>query len=455
MRFLVSTAIPLTFLLGEVGLFAQAPVIRAVVNDSSPDGRLCPGCYGTVHFTPRGLGFTASSVSVMVNGQSASVNPGGASDDILTNSIRILLPSKLSPGPVSVVMITTDFGETEPFTVTLDAYSPGLSRLDQNLQCKPSLVAKPGDLISVVATGLGIGDTKPSLLVSGKPAAILPDSPNGNLTIGETRLTFRAPQEEGYHQVALMIGSKTSNTLMLPVGGAMLTVSGASLFPGPASPESIVTGISCGPRFGSLVAADGTNPPTTLGSTIVRVRDAGGVERLAPILAAFDAQVNYIVPGGTSNGLATVTATASDGSSVSSDLDIRSVAPGLFGWANLVRLSNGVQTVQMLEVPISAVGGDGIAGQPGSAAIDMGPETDQLSLVLFGTGIRQRSSLSNVIVDIGGELAPVQDANAQGTFIGLDQVTVRLPRSLAHRGDLDLRLTVDGRSANLAHLSFY
>jgi len=51
-----------------------------------------------------------------------------------------------------------------------------------------------------------------------------------------------------------------------------------------------------------------------------------------------------------------------------------------------------VQTVQPLEVPISAVGGGAIAGQPGSAAIDMGPDTDQVYLVLFGTGIRYRSS---------------------------------------------------------------
>jgi len=114
-----------------------------------------------------------------------------------------------------------------------------------------------------------------------------------------------------------------------------------------------------------------------------------------------------------------------------------------------------VQTVQPLEVPISAVGGGAIAGQPGSAAIDMGPDTDQVYLVLFGTGIRYRSSLSNVTVDIGGAFASVEYAGAQGTFSGVDQVNVRLPRSLARRWDLDLRLTVDDQSANLAHFSFY
>jgi uncharacterized protein (TIGR03437 family) len=76
-------------------------------------------------------------------------------------------------------------------------------------------------------------------------------------------------------------------------------------------------------------------------------------------------------------------------------------------------------------------------------------------LVPFGTGIRYRSSLSNVTVDIGGAFASVEYVGAQGTFSGVDQVNVRLPRSLARRGDLDLRLTGDDQSANLAHFSFY
>ncbi len=84
--------------------------------------------------------------------------------------------------------------------------------------------------------------------------------------------------------------------------------------------------------------------------------------------------------------------------------------------------------MQPVEVPISAVGGGAIAGQPGSAAIDMGPDTYQVYLVLFGTGIRYRSSLSNVTVDIGGAFASVEYAGAQGMFSGVDQVNVRFPR---------------------------
>jgi len=58
----------------------------------------------------------------------------------------------------------------------------------------------------------------------------------------------------------------------------------------------------------------------------------------------------------------------------------------------------------------------------------MDPDSDQLFLVLFGTGMRFRSSLSNVSVKIGGIDAPVEYAGPQGEFAGLDQINVRLPR---------------------------
>ena len=84
----------------------------------------------------------------------------------------------------------------------------------------------------------------------------------------------------------------------------------------------------------------------------------------------------------------------------------------------------------------------------GSDPIDLGPDTDQLTLVLYGTGIRGRSSLGGVAVTIGGANSPVAYAGPQNEFAGLDQVNVPLPRSLAGRGNIDVVLTVDGLTAN-------
>jgi uncharacterized protein (TIGR03437 family) len=80
--------------------------------------------------------------------------------------------------------------------------------------------------------------------------------------------------------------------------------------------------------------------------------------------------------------------------------------------------------------------------------IDFGPEGEQVYLVLFGTGIRHRSSLSSVRAVVGSRPAEVSFAGAQGDFVGVDQVNVLLPRVLAGRGELDLFLTVDGQLAN-------
>jgi uncharacterized protein (TIGR03437 family) len=80
--------------------------------------------------------------------------------------------------------------------------------------------------------------------------------------------------------------------------------------------------------------------------------------------------------------------------------------------------------------------------------IDLGPETDQVFFVGFGTGFRHRSSLSAVNATIGGPNAQVMSAGAQGIFVGLDQANVLIPRGLVGRGDVDAILTVDGITAN-------
>ena len=80
--------------------------------------------------------------------------------------------------------------------------------------------------------------------------------------------------------------------------------------------------------------------------------------------------------------------------------------------------------------------------------IDLGPEGDQVFLVLFGTGFRFRSALSALTATIGGTPAEVTFAGAQGDFIGLDQSNLRIPRSLAARGEVDVLLTVDAQAAN-------
>ena len=61
---------------------------------------------------------------------------------------------------------------------------------------------------------------------------------------------------------------------------------------------------------------------------------------------------------------------------------------------------------------------------------------------------------SQVTVSIGGVNVPVAYSGTQGFFTGLDQVNVQLPASLAGRGDVPVILSVAGKQANTARLTF-
>lgn len=72
---------------------------------------------------------------------------------------------------------------------------------------------------------------------------------------------------------------------------------------------------------------------------------------------------------------------------------------------------------------------------------------------LFGSGIRGCAGPSAVSVRIGGVDAEVLYAGPQPDSAGLDQVNVRLPRSLAGRGDVDVVLAGDGKTANTVRVN--
>ena len=78
--------------------------------------------------------------------------------------------------------------------------------------------------------------------------------------------------------------------------------------------------------------------------------------------------------------------------------------------------------------------------------------TDQVFLVLFGTGIRGAGT-GGVQVTVGGQSAPVLFAGDQGTFAGLDQINASLPHSLAGSGNVTVQLTAAGLPANPVVLS--
>ncbi len=229
------------------------------------------------------------------------------------------------------------------------------------------------------------------------------------------------------------------------------SVSSASFVRAGFAPESVAAAFGEG-QATSTQKAETTPLPTSLAGTTVKVIDSEGVERLAPLFFVSPGQVNYLIPAGTASGPARVILTSGDGRSYTDVVQIEPVAPALFS-AN----ASGQGVAAAVAIRVGAGGSqtnmpvfqfDEAQRKMVPAPLDLGAESDQFILILFGTGIRHRSDLSAVRVKIDEDDCEVLYAGAQGEFVGLDQVNIRVPRSVIGFGEVDVVLTVDGRAAN-------
>jgi uncharacterized protein (TIGR03437 family) len=211
-----------------------------------------------------------------------------------------------------------------------------------------------------------------------------------------------------------------------------------------------------------VALADGTESaqdfplPTTLAGATVRITDSLNVERLAPLFFASPGQINFLVPPETSPGTAIVTV-AARGETAVGVLPVTETNVGLFA-AN----ADGAGAASGYVVRLKADGTrseesisrfDLVSQRLVPRPIDLGPETDQLILVLFGTGLRHHRT--PVRASIGGIEAEVLYAGPQGEFLGLDQINLRLSRQLSRRGEVDVLMVVDGRPANILKINVF
>lgn len=133
-------------------------------------------------------------------------------------------------------------------------------------------------------------------------------------------------------------------------------------------------------------------------------------------------------------------------------MPVEKVAPSLYtanatgaGVASAVALRVKADGTQVYE-PIAQF--DHAQGRFVSVPLDVSDPAEQVFLICFGNGIRNRSDLSAAQAQLGGEYAEVLYAGFQADFAGLDQVNLRVPPQLRGRGEVDVLLTVDGRLAN-------
>jgi uncharacterized protein (TIGR03437 family) len=193
--------------------------------------------------------------------------------------------------------------------------------------------------------------------------------------------------------------------------------------------------------------------PTTFSGSSVSIVDSAGKSTAAPLLFVSPWQVTFQVPATVAPGNAQVNVTAAGAVQSAANVQVAAVAPSLFtlngvglSAAGAIRVSaNGTQTFQAAYALNNA-------GSFSANPINMGSATDQVFLVIFGTGL-QAAGTAGVTVTVGGISVPVLYAGPQGSFAGVDQVNVQLPASLAGKGNVNIQLTAAGIPANSVQIT--
>jgi uncharacterized protein (TIGR03437 family) len=214
----------------------------------------------------------------------------------------------------------------------------------------------------------------------------------------------------GHSVTAIYSGSggfagSMSNTMVLP---ALRNAAGGGS--AEFAPDELVS------LFGSKLA-DGAESavaaelPQSLGGLRVNVTDAAGTVLAGGMSYVSASQVNFVMPAGLAPGMALVAVVRGGAVAAAMPVRVASVAPGLFASPQAVRTEGG-----------------------------------DVYLVLYGTGIRNRSGNAGVTCVVNAAPLAVAYAGAQADFPGLDQVNVLLPAHV--HGAVTVSVTVDGHSSN-------
>lgn len=240
----------------------------------------------------------------------------------------------------------------------------------------------------------------------------------------------------------------------------LAVVSAASYRPDSLAPDSIATIFGADLALTSQ-AATTTPLPLSLGGTRVSLQDALPTFVNAPLFFVAPNQINLLIPGALLHGQAYLSISSPAlplFTGLTTYVRLERVAPGLFsldatgrGLATAVIYRIRVDGTQVFE-PVARF--DPLSNQFNAVPIDVFNPFEQVYLLLFGTGWRHRTALTEVMGIVDGRAFPVSFAGAQGDLQGLDQINLRLNDSLRGRGEVNVSVTVEGKVSNAVKLQF-
>lgn len=400
------------------------------------------------------VGTSDGNVQVTTN---AGAGSGATFTDVTKGPLPNRFVSEIAVDPNNqqrAVVVYSGFDVNTPTT-------PGHVFLTTNLGQSWTNIS--GNLPDVPVTSVAINTSDPNIIYIGTDLGVF-QSVDGGLNwdrpgYGLPRVaTFAVRYHSATNSLFAATHGRGIYKLVLPTG--LSTVSAASYSPVGAAPESIVSafGVDLG---GGNNNATGVPLPTRLGGTRVAVRDSLGMTRYSPLFYVGTGQVNFLIPTATSPGEARVTVMTSSGAASSGTLNIGPTNPAIFS-AN--SSGSGVAAGYVLRfqpngsyTSLSIIRFDTILNRYVTVPLEPSGAGSTSFLVLFGTGIRNRSSLASVTASIGGLTnLPVEYAGPQNYYVGVDQVNLKLPESistLSGRGEVPIMLKVDGLTSNAVTMS--
>ena len=306
----------------------------------------------------------------------------------------------------AIVSITPGFAYTRALGLSLTA---------------PSLDATTGVLLGGAAVAAD-GTWSPAALETVSPSFVIPT---------------------GAYSVTVPSGS----AVVVGFGGTALEIGNSAGGKPQVAADSLAS--AYGQNLGFVTrSAPSASLPDTLAGVQATVTDAAGVARPAPLAYVSPSQVNFEIPDGTAAGLATVNVAGASGT-----VQVGAVAPGLYALGGTgIAAATAARYADGGGAPAPVAVFDCSSGTCVVSPIALDSQST-VYLSLYGTGLRNRSSLANVTCTVGGVSVPVQYAGAQLQYPGLDQVNVALPVTMHGAGTVNVGVTVDGHPSNLVEIA--